>query len=354
LFPTGASKLFLTGALGVADKFDAANMLRRLTTQNPATLGRMDMREWLESNVRRPRVRALGQALVRVSTYSNDIQLLSARAAIRQVQFALKQGVIYLDGGWQTLVDGLALKAEALGVQISCGVSVDRVERGVVCLAGGRRVDSAGTVLAIPPGAVERITGASVGQLAPVRAAALDLGLGALPKSHGTFGLGLDQPFYLSMHSAVAALAPGGKALVLVGKYLGQGESATRDELEEFTDLIIPGWRKSVEVARFFPNLVVSHAVATPNGRPSVDTIPIPGVALAGDWVGEQGMLADASVASAFRAAEFCLARASTLPRAAAAIPEDHPSSDLAWDREAPALSPGQKSIYRQAAANKV
>jgi phytoene dehydrogenase-like protein len=353
LFPTSAAKLFLTGALGVADKFDAANMLRRLTTQNPATLGRMDMREWLESNVRRPRVRALGQALVRVSTYSNDIQLLSARGAIQQVQFALKHGVIYLDGGWQTLVDGLSRKAEALGVQISCGVSVDRVERGVVCLAG-RRVDSAGTVLAVPPGAVERLTGASVGQLAPVRAAALDLGLGALPKSHGTFGLGLDQPFYLSMHSTVAALAPAGKALVLVGKYLGQGESATRDELEEFTDLIIPGWRKSVEVARFFPNLVVSHAVATPTGRPSVDAIPIPGVALAGDWVGEEGMLADAAAASAFRAAEFCLARTSTSPHAAAAIPVDHPSSDLALGREAPALSPDRRSIYRQAAANKV
>ena len=326
LFPASASQLFLTGALGIADKLDAANMLKRLATQNPALLGRMDMREWLERNVRRARTRVLGQALVRLSTYSNDMEFLSARAAIRQVQFALRQGVIYLDGGWQTMVDGLAEKAKALGVRISSGVPVERVREAGVVLADGQRVDSAGTVLTVPPPSVERLTGAALGQMAPVRAAALDIGLGALPKSYGTFALGLDQPMYLSMHSAAAALAPAGKALVQVGKYLSQRESATRDELEEFTDLIIPGWRKHVEVARFLPNLVVSYAGATPNGRPGVDALAIPGVAVAGDWVGEEGMLVDAAASSALLAAEFCLAHAASAPRAAAAIHVGRPS----------------------------
>ena len=353
LFPVSAAKLFLTGALSIADKFDAANMLKRLATQNPALLGRMDMREWLERNVRRPRVRALGQALVRLSTYSNDMALLSARAAIQQVQFALKQGVLYLDGGWQTLVDGLAAKAESLGVQISSGTPVERVECGSVRLADGRRVDSTGTILAVPPASVEQLTGAVVGKLAPVRAAALDLGLGALPESFGTFALGVDQPIYLSMHSAVATLAPAGKSLVLVAKYLCQGESATRDELEDFADLIIPGWRRNVEVARFLPNLVVSHAVMTPNGRPDVDAVPIPGVAVAGDWVGDEGMLADAAAASALRAAEFCLGKPASVPRAAAAVPAGRPSSQADAGRAAPAPSPDRKSMYRPAAANK-
>jgi hypothetical protein len=34
-----------------------------------------------------------------------------------------------------------------------------------------------------------------------------------------------------------------------------------------------------------------------------VDELGIPGVALAGDWIGPEGMLADAAVASALRAA---------------------------------------------------
>jgi len=353
LFPTNAGKLFRTGALGLFDKFDAANMLRKLATQNPAMLGRMDMWEWLEQNVRRPQVRALGRALVRLSTYSNDLELLSARAAIRQVQFALKEGVLYLDSGWQTMVDGLAAKAKSLGVEILSGVQVERVERGIVVLAGGRRVDSAGTVLAIPPAAVELVTGTRIGQLAPVRAAALDLGLAALPKPHATFALGVDEPMYLSMHSATAALAPQGKALVLVGKYLSQGESARRDELEEFTDLVIPGWRRHVEVERFLPSLVVSHAVITPNGRPGVDAVPIPNVAVAGDWVGEEAMLADAAAASALRAAEFCRTSAVSDSRAAAAIREDRPSSHEDADRAAPAPSLDRRPIYPPAAAHK-
>jgi phytoene dehydrogenase-like protein len=353
LFPASPAKLFLTGALGIADKLDAANMLRKLATQNPALLGQMTMSEWLESNVRRPRVRSLGQALVRVSSYSNDIALISARAAIQQVQFALKQGVLYLDGGWQTMVDGLAAKGRSLDVQISAGIPVERVECGGVRLADGRRVDSAGTVLAVPPASVERLTGTAIGKLAPIRAAALDLGLGGLPKTYGTFALGVDQPMYLSMHSATAALAPAGKALVLVARYLGQDESATRDELEEFTDLIIPGWRRYVEVARFLPNLVVSHALMTPNGRPRVDVVPIPGVAVAGDWVGDEGMLAEASAASALTAAEFCLAQAASGFRAAAATREDRPSSHADADPTALAPSPDQKSTYRPAAANR-
>jgi phytoene dehydrogenase-like protein len=304
-FPTGASNLFFTGALGLADKFEAGRVLRLLTTGNPAALGSIDMSGWLDRNVRRPRVRQLVQALIRLSTYCSDMPLLSAGAAIRQLQGALSQGVIYVDGGWETIVHGLRAKAESLGVQIVVGAPVERVERGGVRLAGGQHNQSSGTVLAVPPDAVERLTGARLPQLAPLRLACLDLGLRSLPKEFGTFALGLDQPAYLSMHSMAAALAPQGQALVHVGKYLSQGESAAREELEAFTDLVIPGWRSHAAVARYLPNMIVSHAIVTPIGRPAIDAVPIPGVALAGDWVGDQAMLADAAIASALRAAAF-------------------------------------------------
>src|SRR5262249_14989258 len=136
-FPCKPAKLFFTGALSVAEKFEAARALQSLTTINPATLGRADMREWLDRNVRRRGGRRLIAALIRVSTYSNDMQLLSAAAAIRQMQSALAQGVIYVDGGWQTLVSGLAAKARSLGVRISAGIPVERVEHGRIRLAGG-------------------------------------------------------------------------------------------------------------------------------------------------------------------------------------------------------------------------
>jgi hypothetical protein len=49
--------------------------------------------------------------------------------------------------------------------------------------------------------------------------------------------------------------------------------------------------------------MTVANAIFSPQGRPAVDELGIPGVALAGDWVGPEGMLADAAVASALRAA---------------------------------------------------
>ena len=45
--------------------------------------------------------------------------------------------------------------------------------------------------------------------------------LARLPQPRATFALGIDRPLYLSVHSAVAALAPAGGAMIHVAKYLG-------------------------------------------------------------------------------------------------------------------------------------
>jgi phytoene dehydrogenase-like protein len=305
LFPTGGTRLFLTGALGIGEKFAAARALQLLTARRNIADGNLSMSQWLDGNVQQRRARELTEAIVRVSTYCNDLSLISANAALRQVQFALKNGVMYVDGGWETLVKGLFRKAESLGVKLSTGMPVERVAEGCVQLADGRQVASAGTILAITPDAVERSTGARLPKLSPIRIACLDLGLESLPAKCGRFALGLDRPFYLSMHSAYASLAPAGGALIHLGKYLASNEDGTRDELEDLADLVLPGWRDRVKVARFLPNMIVSYAVPTCEGRPAVNAVPIPGVALAGDWVGDEATLADAAVASALRAADF-------------------------------------------------
>jgi len=59
-------------------------------------------------------------------------------------------------------------------------------------------------------------------------------------------------------------------------------------------------------VRRFLPKMTVTHALVTPAGRPDVEVRP--GIYVAGDWVGDAGMLADAAAASAKRAASACLA----------------------------------------------
>jgi len=111
---------------------------------------------------------------------------------------------------------------------------------------------------------------------------------------------------YLSMHSETAQLATQpGSAMVHVSKYIDAHEPASRVQLEAFADLLMPGWHEHAEVARYRPNLTVVHALPTPAGRPAVDALGIGGVAIAGEWVGDEGMLTDAAVASALHAAEL-------------------------------------------------
>ncbi|MGH9979175.1 MAG: hypothetical protein ACRD8Z_25580 [Nitrososphaeraceae archaeon] len=84
----------------------------------------------------------------------------------------------------------------------------------------------------------------------PVRAAALNIALTTLPKPNvfGTYDI--DNPLYLSTHSAFVRLAPNGGALIHVMKYLGSSiqsdPKADREELEKLMDLVQPRWRKIV------------------------------------------------------------------------------------------------------------
>ncbi|HKP87486.1 MAG TPA: NAD(P)/FAD-dependent oxidoreductase, partial [Blastocatellia bacterium] len=151
----------------------------------------------------------------------------------------------------------------------------------------------------------------------PVSAACLDVALDHLPKPKATFALGLDRPLYLSVHSATARLAPEGGALIHAAKYLppGQGDSpeTVERELESLLDLIQPGWRKATTYRRFLPDLTVMNAVATASQhgtrrRPGPQVSDVPGLFVVGDWVGGEGLLVDASLASAKQAAELIAA----------------------------------------------
>jgi len=285
--------LLTTPLFRAAEKLQAARILQQLVSGGTAEGESME--EWIERRARSPRVRQFVAMLVRVSTYSADPSRLSARAALDQFRCAKSHGVLYLDGGWQTLVAGLEKRAQGLGVEIRLGEAVESLEA----------IQADGIVLAAPPATIERITGRSLPIMYPARAACLDLGLRTLPEGSARVTFGVDQPFYLSVHSAVARLAPAGAALVHVAKYLAGATDAASDrrELEQFADRAIPGWRQQVELVRFLPQMTVTAAVFSPQGRPSADELGIPGVALAGDWVGPEAMLADAAVASALRAA---------------------------------------------------
>jgi phytoene dehydrogenase-like protein len=263
--------------------------------------------------------------------------------AIRQLQMALAQGVLYLHGGWQTLVDGLRAQAAAAGVKIVPETRATKIERealrghvtGVKLADGALHTASAVIVAASPAEVCELIEDGeqtALGQWArtaiPVKAACLDVALARLPQPQATFALGIDQPLYFSVHSAVAKLAPAGNAVIHAAKYLGSENAAdpkaVEGELEAMFDLVQPGWRDLVLERRFLPAMTVSHALVTAEqggygGRPDVAVPGIEGLYVAGDWVGTEGLLADASMASGKRAAEAAVSKVIKQVAAAAA-----------------------------------
>jgi phytoene dehydrogenase-like protein len=268
--------------------------------------------------------------VVRVATSVNAPDRLSAGVALRQVKAALG-GVLYLDGGWQTIVDGLAARAAELGVAARTRAQVDALDiedgRAVaVRLAGGERLACEGAVLTLSPKACARLLGsdgrpslaAFASSATAVRAACLDVALSTLPRRHPSLILGTDTPTYVSIHSNTAALAPEGGGLVHVARYLSPDERVTPDtraSLERELDLSQPGWRDVLVEARWSPAITVTHAIPEAStgglaGRPRSGDAGPANVALAGDWVGPEGMLFDACLASARAAAAHLASRA--------------------------------------------
>jgi phytoene dehydrogenase-like protein len=312
--PRGAVSLMTTGLFGLGAKLEAARLLGALPRIDPARLRDVTISAWLADRVRHPEVRELVAALFRLSAYANDPDRASAGGAIEQLQRALAGGVRYLDGGWQTIVDALAAAARAAGVEIRTDARVTAIEHDTTVravLVDGARIPATTVVVAAAPAtAHELVPAVRVDELVPVRAACLDIALHALPRPRATFALGIDRPLYLSVHSRVAARlvpdnVPGG-AVIHVARYLAPDDTGSdaEVELEQLLDLIQPGWRDVLIERRFLPKLVVANAVV-PAGmrRPPGDAAGIAGLWLAGDWVGDEGMLSDASLASARRAA---------------------------------------------------
>jgi len=319
--PVGLTSLLTTGVLPIAGKVELARLMSRLPAIDAALLQHETLAAWLDGNIHDATVRQLIEMLVRVTTFTHDPEHQSAGAAISQLQLSLP-GVLYLDGGWQTIVDGLRSVATAAGARIipeRAAVSLERRHDNVVDavrLSGGSTVPASAVIITGSPDDVAQLTGIRHSSLGPpVRVATLDLALRALPKPKRTVAFGLDTPLYFSVHSTVARLAPEGGALIHASKYLRPSENAGRDvegELEALMDMMQPGWRDVVESKQFLPNLTVTHAQATAesgglSGRPTSRVDGFDNVFIAGDWVGPTGQLSDAAAASATAAAQRAL-----------------------------------------------
>ncbi len=204
--PTGPASLVRTGALGARSKAQLAGSSASCPGLRPETADRDLGGRMAGRNQLRPDAEAVVRALLRLSTYTDDVDHFSADAAVGPAAGGRQGGVLYLHGGWSQLT------GPGRSLDIRTGVKVEGVDQ----VGGGVEVRTAeGTVMAPrvvvatgSPAAVRRLLPVDPGwdELGPpVTAACLDLGRRRVPEP----GLRPLPRRSALRHRPVAAGAPG-------------------------------------------------------------------------------------------------------------------------------------------------
>jgi phytoene dehydrogenase-like protein len=344
-----------TSLISLRGKRQLVSALLHIRRHGGTRVGSATVQEWIENRISDERARRVLEALVRLNTVSDHSNVASAQLAFAQMKMAMR-GVLYVDEGWQKIVDSMHSAAISSGVNFVSssrivGVEHDGAVRAVE-LGGleldsdrmdtqtlampearpehveGARLATDTVLLAVDPSTAAELTGdagAAWAEARPVTAACLDVALKSLPQPRNTFALGIDRPVYFAVHSAFAQLAPKGGALIHLIKY-NRDRRATDEqlegsrprrtsaaiedeqELEALLDRMQPGWREVLVHRRFLPAMTVTNSLVTPHERRPSPQTSVRGLYIAGDWVGDEGLLSDASLASARAAAKAILA----------------------------------------------
>jgi phytoene dehydrogenase-like protein len=328
-FPTSPSQFLRTDLLGAGDKMALVRFFAGVGRATPKDLAGTSLQEWLDAKVRRPRLRRLVYSLAYPLVYTSALDLVSAEVFVDKFQRALKHPVHYVDGGWRVLVDGLREVAERAGARVVNDARVEAVEVGNgrargVRLRDGSMVRASAVVLAAGPRDASKLVGGGehpalrrvVERLVPGRVACLDVALSSLPSPDVPVVQDLDGPRFMTAQSLYSRVAPEGAALVYTFKQLdprtpGDPREDERD-LEDLLDAAQPGWRDVLVDRQYLPRIEAVGALPTAQtggfaGRPGPRVPGLEDLYLAGDWVGPEGFLVDASAASARSAARSVL-----------------------------------------------
>ena len=325
LLPGDPLSILQTQLMSGRQKLKFFGVVQKLMKLDPQSVAHVPAGEWISTQTDEAEIQLLLGMLGRVSCYANAPELFSADVLVQQLQYALGKNVLYLDGGWQTLVEGVAERAVQTGVSIRTSQRVTAVteypDHVSIRLANGEYLSAQQVVFTLSPTQLAELlpNHPDVTRWAetavPVKVSVLDVALRRLPDPKKLVVLGIDEPLYLSVHSSFADLAPHQGAMIHVAKYLAPDETGEqgRAELEKLLDLAQAGWRDEVVYQRYLPEMTVTNWLVTAeggglNGRPPLQLPNRQRLFLAGDWVGNKGWLADASFASGKMVAEKLLA----------------------------------------------
>jgi len=271
----------------------ASALLLPTVSDRPAPVD-VDFRAWA-TDIFGPERATLMCRLAGLFTYHHDPGATSARFAWERYRrtFVLVHHVRYVDGGWSTLVDALADRAAALGVEVRTGEP-----------ARAGELPDGPTVVATSLRSAGRVLGRDL-RWPSARTALLDVELAGPPAWPETVADVRDDLVTCCLVDRTLRAASG---TVLLQAQLGLAPGATLADgvarIEATFDAVAPGWRDRVTWRRQLLVADSSGAVDPPGttwrDRPAVDQGD--DVFLAGDAVAAPGMLAEVSVNSAVRA----------------------------------------------------
>jgi phytoene dehydrogenase-like protein len=319
LIPSGPTTLMRTTAMGRVSKAQFGRLLGALPMIKSPKLAATSVRQWFDDHSLRPDVEAVVRTLIRLATYTADVDSFSAGAAIRQLQIGARPGVLYLHGGWAQLVNGLASKVRVESKTDVVVVEPD-AQRVVVRTTDG--VFSAGhVVLAVgTPAATSSLlpTAPDWSELGPpITGACLELGVSRVPTPG--YLLSADEPIMgVTASPPALGLAPEGHATVSALRYVVTNADDDRRSLAAHVARL-GVMDEDIVTQRFLARMVVAGTMPRAElgglaGRPRVTDTGHSRVLMAGDWVGPDGLLCDASLASGHAAARHALQRADRGP----------------------------------------
>lgn len=323
--PSSLPKLLTSRLVSWSGKLELARLMTNLGKADVQTFMNTSLRDYAQKTIGDSMVRHMFYSLCRTSTYVADPDGQIAGLAIQQVQRALKGNVIYLHGGWKTILDQLIHRVTCSGATILANHRVTSIEHDrcvrAIRMADGTRVHVSCVISTGSPSDTYQLLQDAPhtslhrwrSETRPAYAACLDLSLSRLPVAGRHVAYGLDSPVYFSNHSFGAKLSDDGTSVIHLIKYNGckKGDAVEdRRLLEETLSLLHPGWRTELQNEQFLPNITVTNSYLHIDQLDRFPGPPVPeiqGLYVAGDWTSHGEMLADAAVASAKRASECVL-----------------------------------------------
>lgn len=318
--PLSFQGILSTPYLKAREKIEWVSFMVKILKINTAAIAELSFQQWLEEKVKSEKVRQLIYTMARLTTYSHAPEQTDVTVILTHLQRALG-GAIYVDGGWQSIVDQLHNRAVMAGVHIQTGVKAKRItcqENSLYTLhlSKGEAVSAKNVIYTGKPDLLPNILEAEFtekhhySKMRSITAAVLDIALTKLSNPENLFALSVDEALYYSVHSPYAKLSRDGKSIVLhVMKYHHPNDKVDRDhvrrELEHFLERLQPGWRSMLITSRYLPQIVVNQRLPQPEDKKiwqQAET-SLPGFFTAGDWAFPDSILAEGAVSSGKRAA---------------------------------------------------